>query len=833
MSPIGAQLRTIMASAGVSTSYTISQSCRFNDDDSAYLTRTPGSSGDRKTFTLSFWMKLGNILSNSPNILNAYSDASNGTTIRFGNSGFQFYNTVSGTSYGVDIPNKFRDPSSWYHIVFAVDTTQATATNRARVYLNGTEQTTSVLINQIPQNQDTFVNHTVSHAIGRENDATPSQYFDGYLADVYLIDGTQYAASDFGETDDNGNWIPKNASGLTFGTNGAHFLFEDSANLGNDSNGGTDWTENDLAANDQVTDSPTDDADSDVGNYCTVSPLTLQANMTLANGNLFLDSSSGDNGALGTIGFDSGKFYWETSIHSGGAGTGVYFVDRGMDFSGKDLKLSADMGNAIGTVRRAMCALTSTTNLARYYYNSDGATGTISTIDTSNDRICCAVDADANTCYIGHYDATDGVTDWLDISGNLVGNPSTGTSPTFNAGSAGFVTTGLLVPLFHTDTTGLTVYFDHNDCIGDIPTDFKPLHTANLPAPTIKDPSKYFQVDTFTGTGAELVRTLTDAAGDAVQPDLVWIKDRDGAVEHVITDSARGATKELNSDANSAESTVAQGLKSFDASGYTLGTDGNYNTSSSSNVAWCWVAGSGAGSSNEDGSINTTATSVNDTAGFSISTYTGTGSAATVGHGLSVAPDMVIIKRRDSTNNWIVYHSSNTSAPETDHLVLDTNAATLDDADKFNDTAPTASVFSVGTGTAINGSSATYVAYCFRAIPGYSAFGSYTGNGNASDGPFIYTGFRPAWVMVKCSSATGNWEIIDVTRSTYNSDYDVLYPDTTGAEYSSSGIIDINSNGFKWRSSGTNFNGSGTTHIYAAFAEHPFGGDGVSQARAR
>jgi hypothetical protein len=325
---------------------------------------------------------------------------------------------------------------------------------------------------------------------------------------------------------------------------------------------------------------------------------------------------------------------------------------------------------------------------------------------------------------------------------------------------------------------------------------------------------------------------LTDGGGSAVKPDLVWIKDRDGAVEFVLTDSARGATKELNTEDTGAESTVAEGLKSFDTSGYTLGTDASYNASSSPQVSWTWVTEGGAGSSNTTGSINTTTTSVNTTAGFSVSTYTGNGVVgATVGHGLGVVPDFFIIKDRANANDWNAYHSANTAAPETDFLILNTNAATADSDARWNDTAPTSTVITFGDGSNVNADTRTYVLYCWAGVEGYSKFGSYEGNGS-TDGTFVWCGFRPAWIVCKSIDSTSDWYTYDSKRVGYNASngnrYFIL--DVNSAE-STTEQLDILSNGFKLRVS-TDPNVA-ETWVFAAFAEFPFGGDGVAQARAR
>ena len=331
----------------------------------------------------------------------------------------------------------------------------------------------------------------------------------------------------------------------------------------------------------------------------------------------------------------------------------------------------------------------------------------------------------------------------------------------------------------------------------------------------IDKPSDYFNSKLWTGNGT--ARNI-DVGHDT---DLIWIKRRDGTANHRLTDRVRGATNMLSSNNTNATQTHAQTVTGFITNGFSLGTDsGSYdvNTSSQTYVGWSWKA-NGSGSLNEVGSIDSTV-SANTTAGFSIVSYTGTGSAATVGHGLGSAPACYIIKQRDATGGWIVYHKGNTSSPETDYLRLDKTDVTVDDA-IFNDTAPTSSVFSIGTNAPVNTSSGTYIAYCFSDVQGYSKFGSYTGNGNA-DGTFVYTGFKPAWVLIKnTETASNNWVMIDNKRLGYNVDNNRIYADLTNAE-DTTDVIDIVSNGFKHRFTGGTSNGSGDNFIYMCFAENPF-----------
>jgi len=340
----------------------------------------------------------------------------------------------------------------------------------------------------------------------------------------------------------------------------------------------------------------------------------------------------------------------------------------------------------------------------------------------------------------------------------------------------------------------------------------------------IDKPNLHFNTVLYTGNGGN-ARGIT---GVGFRPDFVWNKGRDDTWQHIVTDIVRGATKNLYTDANSAEVTDSTRLQSFDSDGFTVGTNNQINNNTDTYVAWNWKAGGGQGSSNTDGSINTTYTSVNTTAGFSISKYTGTGANATIGHGLGVAPAMMIIKATSFTEDWIVYHQSTGNTKK-----LDLNTANAADASVtyWNNTSPTSSVFSVGTNDRPNKSGATYVAYCFAEKKGYSKFGSYTGNGNA-DGAFVYTGFKPAFVMIKCSSGSNNWVMLDNKRVGYNPDNNRVYADVTNAEDTTDNT-DILSNGFKSKFTGGTSNGSGATYIYMAFAENPIVGSNNIPATAR
>jgi len=332
---------------------------------------------------------------------------------------------------------------------------------------------------------------------------------------------------------------------------------------------------------------------------------------------------------------------------------------------------------------------------------------------------------------------------------------------------------------------------------------------------TINKSTDYFNTKLYTGNSSTL-----NVTGVGHQPDFTWIKDRTSAGDDfAMYDAVRGATKRIRSNQNDAENTQSTGLTSFDSDGFTVGTNGASNGNGDTFVSWNWKA-NGQGSSNTDGSINTTYTSANTTAGFSISTYTGTGSNATVGHGLGSVPKMIIVKRTNATDVWRVYHSS---IGATKHLVLNTTAAEATGSNVWNDTAPTSSVFSISTDSAVNASGATYVAYCFTEKTGYSKFGSYVGNSNA-DGTFVYTGMKPSFVLLKKTNGTEAWLLMDNKRQGYNPENEYLVPNSNTVE-GTANHIDLLSNGFKLTTNGGGFNVG--NFIYMAFGQSIVGNNNV------
>jgi hypothetical protein len=778
------------------------RSLRFNSDDSAYLTRTPASAGNRKTWTWSGWVKLSSNKNQQLfNCVGAQNDTQ-ATFIDFLSTGvFRVtgWNTVWRGTAAV-----YRDFSAWYHVVVAFDTTQATGADRVKVYINGSQVTNFSSSNDPTQNTDYGINQAALHEIGRYTvSGTGYDYLGGYMTEIVFVDGQALTPSSFGQTNSTtGVWEPKAITGLTYGTNGFYLKFQDNSGttattLGKDSSGnGNNWTPNNFSVtagvgNDSLVDTPylygTDTgAGGEVrGNYCTLNPLdtsVFAGSLALSNGNLQVAGTNESAGVKSTFFVSSGKWYWEGTLTSG----------------------STDSVIGIGQAASIYYPGYSSTS---YAYRFDGnklnndSSSSYGASYTTNDVIGIALDLDAGTLVFYKNGSSQG-TAYSSLSGNF--------TPHFGASGGG-------------NSTTWVANFGQRPFAYTAPSGFKALNTQNLPTPTIGATATtraddYFNTVLYTGTGA--TRSIT---GVGFAPDFVWNKGRSNAVDHCLNDIVRGANKQLVSNTTDAELTYTNQLTSFDSDGFSLGADnlGYTNYNNVTYAAWCWKGG-GTGVSNTAGTVTSTV-SANTTAGFSVVTYTGTGSNATVGHGLGATPGMIIIKNRSTTTFWAVYHAANTSAPETDYLLLNSTAATADDNTYWNDTAPTSTLFSIGTDNRVNGSTNNMVAYCFAPVAGFSAFGTYTGNGNA-DGPFVYTGFRPRWVLFKRTDTANNWFILDTARDTYNALTNYLSPDLSSTESTASNIADFVSNGFKVRGTSTyyGFNASGGTYIYAAFAENPF-----------
>ena len=729
--------------------YQISRSVRLRSSASAYLNRTfSGAPTSTTKQTFSFWLKRGSITSTArQTVFTGYDGSStNNMWISIEPSDMLYVASGGTLAYDVSTTQVFRDPSAWYHFVIAFDTTQATASNRVKIYINGSQVTSLASSNYPPQNQALqFGLANANNKIGTWWQNTIN-FLDGYLTEVNFIDGQALTPSSFGQNDSvTGVWKPKKYAG-TYGTNGFYLNFSDpsaatAAAIGKDYSGnGNNWTPNNISVTagvtyDSMLDVPTMWADggNGRGNYAVLNPLdfyvagaTPTNSVAPANGNLKVTANATSwSGYRSTIQVSSGKWYVEANC-SAGTGTGA--------------------NATLGVVNMA-------TGANFEVLNSAGS---------STDVLAVAIDLDTgsytlyrNNTSVGSGSLSAGV---LHAFYSRIGN---GPNTDVNFGQRPFTYTP--------------------------PTGFKALNTQNLPDSTIKKGGSAMNTVLVTGTGSN--QSIT---GYSFAPDLVWIKKRSAIEDHKLFDTVRGAINRLSSNTTGAE-TTDNDLYGFTADGF----DGSLDASATY-AAWAWKKGA--------------------TQGFDVVAYTGTGVATTVAHSLGVAPKMIIAKSRSSgTAGWPVYHASIGAA---NYLALNTTAASAAGA-VWNSTTPTSSVFSVGaTGNGINDSGATYVAYLFSEVAGFSKFGSYTGNGSA-DGTFVYCGFRPRFILVKRTDAAYNWFIFDSAVNQSNVAANFLQPNSSAAQGGTNGV-DLLSNGFKWRDSSIEMNASGGTYIFAAFAENPF-----------
>jgi len=780
--------------------HTVDNSVRFDDGSSEYLSRTPSSAGNRKTMTWSGWFKRSALSGHQ-----RFFGAGNDNYVSFASSGAIEINLRSGggSSNAFVITNKLhRDVSAWYHIVVAIDTTQGTDTNRVKVYVNGVQQTSFSQDAYPSQNNDlNSFNNTVEQFIGRYSSGN---YYDGYMAEVHFIDGLALTPASFGETK-NDIWIPKDTSGLTYGTQGFRLQFKQaglSANasgLGADTSGNTNHLNStNHAAHDRVPDSPTN-------NFATMNPLDADPDVTFSEGNLKVAvGNSPDGGVRGTFGLTSGKWYWETFNNDTGNGVGIGVY-------GSAAALSSWPSIVSGTLY--VTALK----------NINGTESSYGATYTDDDIIGVALNCDDGEITFYKNNSSQGAITtiptvsfpaWADGSG------AQGPSATINFGQDSSFA-GAKTAQGNADGNG----------IGDFyyapPSGFLALCTANLPDPveTIDpaqggSPQDYFNTVLYTGDG----NTTQAVTGVGFSPDWLWTKSRSTTDNHHVFDSVRvvsGVMQRLFPNLTSAEDGNFGSINSFDSDGFTTGNNTGTNQNNTTYAAWNWKAGtsfSNDASSTSVGSIDS-AGSVSADTGFSIITYTGTGSNATVAHGLSVAPSLYFVKYRNAGGDWKTYSEDVGNTYQ--GFLEGTGAFHNTGAAIWNNTSPTTSVFSIGTNGGVNTSGGNYVAYLFHSVDGYSKIGKYTANSNA-DGPFVYTGFRPAWLLIKKIDGAASWWLVDSVRNPFNVTNKYLLPDATTAESAGSDYTtaDFVSNGFKIRNTSTAFNSG--THIYMAFAEQPF-----------
>ena len=797
----------------------VSRSLRFRSSASAWLNRTIITVGNRQKWTISMWVKRGALTPNNT-LVGAGNSATGGGTgwaARFQSGGALQISAGGGVTMNLVSTAVYRDPSAWYHIVFAMDTTQATAANRFRVYINNAEITSWATNTQIAQNTSLNWNYQNPY-IATENDAgtLPATPFDGYMAEVINVDGQQLTPSSFGTFNSYGVWQPITYGG-SYGTNGFYLTFGNNTStttLGYDTSPmGNNWTTNNIsltsgATYDSMLDVPTLTS-ATAANYATWNAVNngTTNSYTFSNGNLSatVTTTSGGRGITSTSGMTSTsgfKYYAELTVSAWGsssnADVGILNTTTTVMTTG-----SFALSGCIGSYLSNGYSISKGGNV----YNN--GTSLASSLTTFADGDIVQIAYDGTYIYFGKNGT------WLNSA-----VPASGTGGySVAAGTYAFA----FGVTSNTSQTGTVIgNFGQRPFTYTAPTGFVALNTYNLSTPTIPNGATQTAATLYTGTNATLAIANT-VNGTNFQPDFVWIKSRSNSTNHALFDSVRGVRAVLSSNATAAEvlDTAGTSLTSFDSTGFSLGTTSataGTNVSGQTYVAWQWKA-NGTGVTNTSGSITSTV-SANTTAGFSIVTYTGTGANATVGHGLGVAPSMVIAKNRTTADDWMVWHSA---FPGTDYILLNSTGAKSTLATVWNSTVPSSTVFSLGTNLTINRSGNANVAYVFAAIAGYSAFGSYAGN-SSTDGPFIYTGFRPRWILIRSTTGARDWLLYDTSRLYYNDGPEgPLQPNTSGTAYSGGYLgLDILANGFKLRESTINLNASGETMIYACFAENPF-----------
>ena len=798
----------------------IDGSLRLEDADNAYLSRAQ-SAGNRRTFTFSCWIKRSDITSQRSSLFSAgRTDTTSGNDPHLTIWDDDYIRWEGdGGSFKKEWSMKFRDPSAWYHIVLRIDSTQADANARVRLYVNGEVQTDTRNNSVISQNSEYGVNQSGKSAfIGAQNDGGSAvTHSDFYIAEVNFVDGSSLDPTSFGETK-SGVWIPKAYSG-SYGTNGFHLEFAGNAN---DSSGnGNNWTANNISSYDYVPDSPTN-------NFATLNPLFKNVTRTneanYSQGNLRADNVA-DAMTEATMSAMTGKWYYEVRTQ----GDTMF----GWGISGQWA------GDTIGdTTVQAPAGIGIHANGQWLYGGTGYIANTGTSFNSGTNILMMAIDFDNNKIYYGKNGS------WTQS-----GNPGAGTGgqalpsgiqnvplvPAFRITNSA---SDFSVVNFGQDSSfagGVTAQgnTDENG-IGDfyysVPTGFKAWCTANIELPEAMDlalnksPEDYFASVLYEGNAVQGTST-TQSISVGFRPDLVWIKERSIARYPKIYDSVRGVTLSLSPADDVVERTDSSplGLSSFDANGFTVGDKNNVNQNGETFVAWNWKAG-GSAISNTEGSINAQV-SANVDAGLSIISYTGNSTAgATIGHGLNQRPDVIIIKSRENatggSQSWGFWHKNTIGGSYNDMLKLESSLSVSANNNVLNNVAPTDTLITLGVVKESNRPE-PLICYAFHEVEGFSKFGVYEANQN-SFGMFINTGFEPAFILYKNVTRTQEWVITTPAVTGYNPEDQSLQANGFGVE-GSGNTVDVVSNGFKIRTSGSGINyANGDSIVYMAFARVPF-----------
>ena len=770
----------------MASSYQIARSLRFRAANSSYLSRTPGASGNSQKFTMRVIAKRALLAPGaSMGFISACSGGSNLTRsdIRLDNESFSVNNVVTSFTTNLDANPLWRDPTKFFEFICAVDTTQATAANRVHLYIDGVEYGygANSATTYPAQNDSFYFNQSgVPHVIGAIQAPSNSAYFDGYMADFFWIDGAQLTPSSFSQTDPvTGAWVPKLPAGLTYGTNGFHLDFHDNSSTTNvclDSSGnGNNYTPNNISVtagvtNDSLFDTPTNYTSGRMrGNFATLNPLMPGAPV-LADGNLRLTDGQ-NNMAVSNQGAQTGKVAYQ-AIFTGGVNEGdigLLLFSSGGPFSGSTA-YSAYQGGVAGAID-----LYSYNGVVHNEVTSLGSFGTFA----ANDKIQWFIDVDAGNVYLGK-------------NGTLLNSGSP--IITGKTGKVWFPYVGTLGS--GGDPTGVIVDFGQGDFDpNSILAGYGGFCTQNLPDPAIKKPNQYFDANARTGNGSTF-----SVSGKGFQPDLVWSKGRTAATAYAKYDSARGATIDMDNGDTPSETTQATGLTSFNSDGFSGGALAKLNTiAPATYVDWMWKKGA--------------------IPGFDIVTWTGNGAGTrSLSHSLGAIPAVIWVAPRSGSGEQQMKHQKMTAANVAWPGI--TNQQQTSPSYGIIDDPSSSTVFGLtGTGTNVNTNGNLFIAYLWAEVAGFSKFGSYTGNGS-TDGPFVWCGFKPRWLMVKRIDAAGSWYIWDAARDTFNPVAAALLGESTAAE-AVTADLDFTAGGFKCRNSSV-ANVSTGNYIFMAFADIPF-----------
>ena len=767
--------------------YEIEQSLRFRGNNT-YFTKTFGSSGDRRKFTLSVWVKKATVTAVSPNNtgLNFFgaNSGSVGDSMNVGmnadTTAIQFYQYNSGYAGGIFSDARYRDPSAWMHMVFVWDSAQATQSDRMAVYVNnrierpdgsaGSPDTGPSLNKDAAWNNSSY-----THTIGGTY-----QTNDMYIAEAYHIDGQALDPTSFGEYDKSGVWRPIEYTG-TYSGNSFYLKFDPSATngIGHDHSGlGNNWSPTGFTTTGTGTDVM---SDTPTTNWCTLNPLFInntEGPGTLSEGNL--RHTSDDNYAMcpGTMSLRNGKYYWEAQPIS--IGTSIVGIIRGMKPAESTYVGYDPNGNVFGFG----------------YQNNGYVYGATGTGTSTGNAISTSQNTFTTTDVIGiAVDIPNGTLDW------------------YKNGTLEYSVTGIndddwfpAVSSYTSDTW--EVNFGQREFVYP---------------PGTSSATEYFNTVTYTGNG-----TSQSITGVGFQPDFVWIKKTDTSGNHMLTDSVTGANKELNSNTTAQQTDNTNALTSFDSDGFSVGSDGAVNINNEDLVAWCWSAGGGSsvtrsddggGDSSDYGNMQTTTLKSSAESGLAIATWTSNGSSDFIAHDLGAEPDLVIVKRTDDTGDWYVYDRY--SSGRSYYSKLNSTASRVTSIDFWGNSSrvPTATKFPI-TGLVSGTSGQDFVAYLFRSVEGVVKSGYYQGNGSPSDGPYIETGFSPSMILIKRTyGGTGGWIMLDKARDSTNPNDTRIEAQSSYQNYTIGGV-DFQSNGFKLRTNNAEWNVSGSEYIYIAFAEN-------------